>query len=165
MSSKRVQHKESKAGLNITSMMDMMTIVLVFLLKSFDAEGNLLTQAENLRLPLSVSRKNVKEISLTVIVDNAQILVDGTVVANTEEVRNQDSLVVAPMLTVLKEKREAEKKHAMSKGTDDAGEESGKVIVQLDKNIPYDIMYKVMATCGFAEYGNVAFAVVQKNAE
>ncbi len=164
MASSRVQHKKKNDSLNITSMMDMMTIVLVFLLKSFDAEGNLLTQADNLRLPNSVSRKMVKEIALTVIVDNDHVLVDGTTVANTPDVAAQDSLLVAPMLDLMKEKREAEKKALLAKGTDQA-EESGKVIVQLDKNIPYDIMYKVMATCGFSGYGNVGFAVIQKNAE
>ncbi len=161
--SSRVAHKKKSDSLNITSMMDMMTIVLVFLLKSFDAEGNLLTQADNLRLPLSVSRKQVKEIALTVIVDNDNILVDGTTVANTSDVAAQDSLLVAPMLDLMKEKREAEVKALLAKGT--VEEESGRVIVQLDKNIPYDIMYKVMATCGFSGYGNVGFAVIQKNAE
>jgi biopolymer transport protein ExbD len=161
--SSRVRHKKKNDGLNITSMMDMMTIVLVFLLKSFDAEGNLLTQADNLRLPLSVSRKQVKEIALTVIVDNDNVLVDGTTVANTSDVAAQDSLLIAPMLDLMKEKREAEVKALLAKGT--VEEESGRVIVQLDKNIPYDIMYKVMATCGFSGYGNVGFAVIQKNAE
>lgn len=157
------RYGSGNAKLNITSMMDVLTIVLVFLLKNFESEGNLLTQADNLKLPYSVSKKTVKEIAITVVVDNEQVLVDNTPVFPTDSVRAQDSLLVAPMMDMLKEKREEEKKVAMASGDDEAT--TGTVIVQLDKNIPYDVMYKVMATCGFSGYGNIAFAVVQKNAE
>ena len=63
----------------------------------------------------------------------------------------------------LEKKREEEKKAALAQGNDpDTG---GKVVVQLDKNMSFDVMYKVMATCGWAGYSNVSFAVVMKNAE
>ena len=51
------RYGSGSAKLNITSMMDVLTIVLVFLLKNFESEGNLLTQADNLKLPYSVSKK------------------------------------------------------------------------------------------------------------
>ena len=47
--------KPLKGELNITSMMDMFTIVLVFLLKNFATEGNLMTSADNLILPKSAN--------------------------------------------------------------------------------------------------------------
>ena len=145
--------------LNITSLMDAMTIILVFLLKNMDAEGNLLTQADNLQLPNSSSQKTVQEVMLSVVVDNNQILVDNTAVIETDLVAQQDSLFVQPMVEA---KREDEKKAAMATG---GAEGPGAVIVQLDKNISYDVMYKTMASCGFSGYGNVKFAVMQRNAE
>ena len=148
--------------LNITSLMDAMTIILVFLLKNMDAEGNLLTQADNLQLPNSSSQKTVQEVMLSVVVDNNQILVDNTAVIETDLVAQQDSLFVQPMVEALKAKREDEKKAAMATG---GAEGPGAVIVQLDKNISYDVMYKTMASCGFSGYGNVKFAVMQRNAE
>lgn len=147
-------------SLNITSLMDVLTIVLVFLLKNFESEGNLLTMADNLKLPNSASKITPKEVMLTVVVDNEQILVDNTPVVKTAEVSAQDSLKVAPMATLLETKRKEEKEAAMRRGED--ASETGKVIVQIDKNIPYDIMYKVMATCGASGYGNIAFAVMQR---
>ena len=48
------------SDLNITSMMDMFTIILVFLLKSFSAEGSILTNADNLVLPNSESRRSLR---------------------------------------------------------------------------------------------------------
>jgi len=150
-------------GLNITSMMDMMTIILVFLLKSLDAEGNLLTMADNLQLANSSSKKTIQEVLLTVVVDNNNIVVDAQPVASTDEVAKQDSLFIGEMVKALEAKREEEKKHMMAAGEDPGT--PGAVVVQLDKNLYYDTMYKVMASCGYAGYGNVKFAVLQRNAE
>jgi biopolymer transport protein ExbD len=146
---------------SMTSMMDMMTIILVFLIKQVDTEGQLVTAASNLVLPASTSTKTPKEVNLTVIIDAAYILVDNEKIVETSKVAAQDTLLVQAMYDVLKEKRENEKKHALAKG--ESADEAGNVIVQLDKNQSYDVMYKAMATCGFAEYSNVAFAVMMKN--
>lgn len=148
-------------ALSLNSMMDMMTIVLLFLIKQVDTEGQLLTAAENLILPLSTSMKTPKEVNLTVVVDANYVLVDNAKIVETSIVAGQDSLEVKAMSEVLTEKREAEKKSALARG--ESADEAGSIIVQLDKNMSYDVMYKVMATCGFAGYSNVAFAVTMKN--
>jgi biopolymer transport protein ExbD len=157
--------KLREAGLNITSMMDMFTIVLVFLLKNFEAEGNLLTQADNLKLPTSVSKKTVKEISLTVVVDNEQILVDSKPVLSTADVLASETVLINPIKDEFEKLREMELKAALLTGKDTDEEEGGKVVIQIDKNIPYDVMYKVMATAGASGYSNISFAVIQKLAE
>jgi len=157
--------KKPEGGLNITSMMDMFTIVLVFLLKNFEAEGNLLTQADNLKLPNSVSKKTVKEISLTVVVDNEQILVDSKPVLTTADVLASETVLINPIKDEFDKLRETELKAALLAGKDTDEDEGGKVIIQIDKNIPYDVMYKVMATAGASGYSNISFAVIQKLSE
>ena len=152
-----------KGSLSITSMLDMFTIILVFLLKQMDAEGQLITQAENLKLPGSTSKKTPEEVTLQVIVDKDFILVDNEKIVETQIVHDQDSLQVAAMVPKLEELREIEVKAAQAAGEDEG--EGGKVIVQLDKNLEYDVMYKVMATCGMGGYNNISFAVIQTLAE
>jgi biopolymer transport protein ExbD len=147
----------------LTTMMDVMTIMLVFLIKQVDTEGQLLTAAENLVLPNSTSTKVPKEVSLGLVVDQSWVLVDGQQIVATSVVSEQDSLLVAALDEVLKEKREVEKAAMIARGESDEG--GGNIIVQLDKNTYYDIMYKVMATCGFSGFTNVAFAVNMKNTE
>jgi biopolymer transport protein ExbD len=138
-------------------MMDVMTIVLVFLIKQIDTEGNLITSASNLVLPTSTSTEAPKEVSLQVVVDHNFVLVDGQQLESFEVVRTQDSLIVGKVSEVLKEKRDIEKKAKLAAGESDEG--GGNVIVQIDKSAPYDVVFKIMATCGFSGYGNVAFAV------
>lgn len=145
---------------SLTSMMDMMTIILVFMIKNIDAEGQLVTQAENLVLPVSTSKVQPKEVSLTVVVDNNYVVVDNSKIVTTDEVLQQEDLLVARVDSVLKERRKTEQEHALAAGL--PADEAGNIIVQIDKNIPYDAMYKVMATCGFSGYTNIAFAVMMK---
>ena len=57
----RKMHKYGKdVPFSLTSMMDMMTIILVFLIKNVDTEGQLITQAQNLVLPVSTSKVQPK---------------------------------------------------------------------------------------------------------
>ena len=99
--------------------------------------------------------------SLTVVVDNAYVIVDNEKVVPTPDVLSQEDLLVEKVNDVLKDRRAIEQEHNLKMGL--PADEAGHIIVQIDKNIPYDAMYKVMATCGFAGYTNIAFAVMEKN--
>ena len=69
--------------LNITSMMDMMTIILVFLLKSFSATEVTVTPSSNLKLPMSVADKQ-PSVALNVVVAKDAIIVDNKRILNLE---------------------------------------------------------------------------------
>jgi len=154
--------RQGEAGLIITSLIDVFVIVLVFLIRSISAEGNLMTSADNLVLPMSARAKSPTEVSLTIVGDQKNISVDDHVLVATPDVLKQDSLVVKPVYDVLVKKREEEKK-AEILGI--IKESTGKVVVQFDKNTPYDIVTKVMATAGYAGYNNIKFAVTRRNEE
>src|SRR6187551_1967457 len=66
--------------LNITPMMDMMTIILVFLLKSFTASSSIVPQDANLSLAPSMTRMNMKQ-AVPVTITKRVILVEGEAVA------------------------------------------------------------------------------------
>ncbi len=152
-------HRQGASQLQLTSMMDMFTIVLVFLLNTMSAEGNLMSSNSNLILPMSAQAKSPTEVSLTVVGEPTMILADNEVIVETAKVRSQDSLIVAPLLEILSKKREEERRAEML-GV--IKESTGKVVVQFDKNTEYDVVTKVMATCGFAGYNNIKFAVTRK---
>lgn len=161
MAKRRVK-KQKDAHLIITSLIDVFVIVLVFLMRSISAEGNLMTSADNLVLPMSARSKSPTEVSLTIIGDQDNINVDDHAVAKTADVRKQDSLLVGGILSLLEKKRAEEKKAEMLGVIKEA---TGKVVVQLDKNMPYDVVTKLMATCGYAGYNNIKFAVSKKGEE
>jgi len=151
------------SDLNITSMMDMFTIILVFLLKSFSAEGSILTNADNLVLPNSASKKKPQEVNLQVAVTNDMILVDNMPIVPTDDVRKIPADDPDPKASKLEEKLKAcmaQEEEMVRVGALNAVQ--GKIIVQVDKNIDFDVLFKVMNTCGKVGYNNMNFAVMER---
>lgn len=155
--------RDIKTTLNITSMMDMFTIILVFLIKHMSVEGNLLNNADNLVLPNSVSKKKPTEIHIQVAVTADMILVDNLPVVPTDDARKIPQENPDPSIAKLEEKLRAcyaQEEEMVRMGT--LNEVMGKVVVQVDKNIEFDVLYKVMNTCGKVGYNNMNFAVMER---
>lgn len=152
-----------EAGLNITSMMDMFTIILVFLLKSFSSEGTMLTNADNLVLPNSSSKKKPTEVNLQIAVTNEMILVDNLPVVPTKDVRNipqENPDPVEPKLEESLRSHYAQEEEMVRLGA--LNKVEGKAIIQVDKNMDFDVLFKVMNTCGKVGYNNMNFAVMER---
>src|ERR1035438_7253933 len=62
--------------LNITAMMDMMTIILVFLLKSLSSSSSAIPQSADLTIPNSVLSTEASEDGVKVVISKSQIVVD-----------------------------------------------------------------------------------------
>jgi len=159
----RMKKKEYSASLNLTSMMDMFTIILVFLLKSYSAEGTIMTNADNLILPNSISKKKPKDVNLQVAVTTDMILVDNQPVAPTEDARRIPLENPDPIIIKLEEKLAscyAQEQEMVKMGA--LNQVMGKVIVQVDKNIEFDVLFKIMNTCGKVGYNSMNFAVMER---
>lgn len=160
-------HKKERdeAGLQITSLLDAMTILLLFLLKNMATEGVILTNADGLVLPLSQSKKVPKEMSIQVALTPNKILVDNDSVASISDVRgdtinNPADFTIEPLEVVLRERMEEEISLAKIGAIDSV---KGEIIIQGDKNTEYDMIYKIMLICGKIGYNNIKFAVMQKD--
>ena len=96
--------------LNITSLMDIMTIILVFLLKSYGNEDIQVAPSEDLRLPSS-SAIQAPEIAVNVVVSRSQIVVDGEPVLDLADVEGiptvpEDMMrgnLISPLQEILEE--------------------------------------------------------------
>jgi biopolymer transport protein ExbD len=74
----RRRHVEHEANfLNITAMMDMMTIILVFLLKSLSASSANLPSSNDLALPASVLSGEASQEGIQVVVSQSKVLING----------------------------------------------------------------------------------------
>ena len=159
----RAAKEKEDLPLQITSMMDMFTIILVFLLKSFSAEGSLLTNADNLVLPNSQSKKKPTEVNLQLAVTNDMVLVDNLPIVPTEDVRKIPFDNPDPIIEKVAEKLKsclAQEEEMVRLGALNAVQ--GKVVIQVDKNMDFDVLFKVMNTCGKVGYNTMNFAVMER---
>jgi biopolymer transport protein ExbD len=147
--------------LNITSMMDMFTIILVFLIKNFSTEGAIVTPADNLTLPKSTVEMRAKE-ALGIKVSKNTIMVENTLVIDDQqfaEVEKQKDFMIQSLHDVLVKYAEEAKKMAEISGK----EFSGEITIQGDVEIPYNILTRVMYTCGQAGYPKMNLFVYRQD--
>lgn len=157
--SRRKKHDTDpgKVRLNLTSMMDMFTIILVFLLKTYSTEGMLIHPSRLLTLPSSNIEKPA-ETGLDLIVSKQTIVVNHEEVESVANVLSSRELIIPKLLNTLQVYAREAKKMEELYGT----KFSGRVTIQADKDIPYKLLVKVMATCGRADYPNMRLVVYKK---
>jgi biopolymer transport protein ExbD len=130
-----------KGELNMNSMMDMMTIILLFLLKSFSTDGVLATQSEDLTLPTSERAEKPKK-ELNVAISQDAIIVNDIPIIPVSALL-PDEMMIPELNAKLAEYADQEKQLELDVGKEFTHE----VIIQGDRAIPFDVLIKVMYTC------------------
>jgi len=156
----RRRRGEGTVKLNITSMIDMFTLMVVFLLKNYSAQGQLVTPATNLLLPTSSVEKNAGE-ALSVKISQTNIMVENGIVidaAGYQKILTQKDFMIQPLYEVLKKYSDEARKSAEMFKT----EFSGKISIQGDVAIPYNVLTRIMYTCGQAGYPVMNLVVYRK---
>ena len=173
MAKKKSRRPSVEEGLTITSMMDMMTIILVFLLKSYSTEDISVKPSDDLDIPISSARKRPK-LAVNLVVTRSQVLVDSVPVLQLDQTADEETgeeLVVIPddekkgqmiskLYDRLVEKAEYAKDLGARAGTDDS-EFKGQILLQCDKRLPFSVIREVMYTAGQAQFGEFRFVVIQ----
>lgn len=171
MSKKKQRRASTDGGLNITSMMDMMTIILVFLLKSYSTDDISVAASDDLQVPISSSAKPPK-LAVNVVVSRRDIVVDGdkvlelergTSAAGLEQIVIPDDqkkgALIEALYTLLVEKAEVAKDIEAKSGNTDIGFK-GEILLQCDRRLPFSVVRDVMYTAGQAQFGNFRFVVI-----
>jgi biopolymer transport protein ExbD len=150
-------------GFIVTSLLDVFTIILLYLMKNYSAEGSILTNAENLVLPNSISTKRPTEVNLQISVAEDMVCVDNAPCMPTADVRKIPQETPDPIAQKLFERLDAKYKQEEEMVRIGASNKvEGKITIQVDKNMDFDTVFKIMNTCGKVGYNNMNFAVMQR---
>jgi biopolymer transport protein ExbD len=152
--------------LNIVAMMDMMTIILVFLLKSYQASAINVNMGADLAIPQSTTQLHPQE-NITVTLSMREVAVNdrrvaevegGRIPASAKEGGRADAFLVGGVYDALK--REVEKQKTVARWNKDAPF-TGRLNVVADKKIPYRTLMEVLYSAGQAELGEYKFMVLK----
>ena len=154
-------NKKTTFVLQLTAMVDMFTILIVFLLKSFSTSAVHITPQKGMELPFSSSYTNpVEAVKLIVSVEGIFVedkeivkLTDGKVASI--DVDQQDPDFIRPLYEAL-DKHASKSKDIADKNEDH--EFDGKVVMQADKRLDYATLKKVMYTSSLAGYADMKLA-------
>jgi biopolymer transport protein ExbD len=158
--------------LNITAMLDIMTIILVFLLKSLGETTASVPQSDDLKLPTSVVQTQPPSEGVIVTVSKTQILVGEdkvltlpsrdsmvqTGVGATHKRSGPSDLYIVPLGNSLQAARKVDKAIRTAKGLDPSNSEA---IIIADGTTPYRLVIEVLYTLGQNEFGKYHLMVMQ----
>lgn len=155
---KRIElSRKASEPLKLTSLMDLMTVIVVFLLQSFSATEFAVRPSEDLHLPDSVNTKAPIE-SVQLIISRRAVVVEGKAVARVDDQYElegvEPSELYAPNIYLaLKRQADIEKARAKRFGK----EFNGNITIQAHEEIPFKLLVKALVTAGKAEFGNIKF--------
>jgi biopolymer transport protein ExbD len=158
--------------LNITAMLDMMTIILVFLLKSLSNSVASLPQSDDLKLPKSIltTEADGQPEGIPLVVSKTQIIAADSVICPVPPDAAQYGLeakykrgsrndfFIVPLGSALQAWRDADKRLRAATGKDTSQSEA---ILIADSRTPYRVLTEVMYTLGQTEFAKFHMLVLQ----
>jgi biopolymer transport protein ExbD len=158
---KRAQRKarnNTAMDMNLVALIDVFTILIFFLLSSASGVESLISP-KAVALPLANSNQQPKD-TVVLVVAGDEILAAGRRVALVSEaMAASDDLIpgLKAELDLL-----AARPVVRAENRDRISSDGHAVTIMADKNIPYQLLRKVMATCARAGFSDVSFAVRQR---
>jgi len=152
-------------NLNLTPMIDMFVILLVFLLMVFSATGEIIFAQKDIQLPKAFSSRPLMRVPI-IGISRDVILLEGQKVMFTSGVseKNYPDLKLPELSKDLKTSRAAFlREHPMPSDREKALKwfnDSKQIIIQADKSVPFEVIRMVMTTAANEGYSSINFAVV-----
>jgi biopolymer transport protein ExbD len=161
---RRVPEGESISHLNITPMMDMMTILLVFMIKSMAVQTSALS-LNDVTLPSSTTRQPPPEEAVSIVIAREALLVEGEPLVKikngdvdaSEKTAGSFGIEIAKLKDNLTKQHTRIKKLAAGQGISATND----ITIVADRNTPYRLLAAVMYTAGQAEFSNYRLIVLR----
>jgi biopolymer transport protein ExbD len=149
------RNRRPLAMLSLTSMMDVFTILVFFLLVN-TGQTELLTPPKDLALPMSVVESKPRE-TVVIFVNQDHVLVQGEPIVRVADIVVSERNIIEPIaarLATLQDKVIGVRTETVAK--------SKEVTILADKLIPFDVIKMIMSTCTSQGYTKISLAVIQK---
>lgn len=172
--SKRKGKRTVVALLSLTAMVDMFTVLVIFLLQNFSGEQQMLQLHQDIELPKARSIRELKP-AFVVTVTSKEVILDETKITETDLVKSQQDWMIKSLhdqmqIGLAKAKQDYENKLQnrirdvvqTAKGEKEEDANSwNKVTIQADKAVDILTVKKIMYTITEAGAGEINFAVMK----
>ena len=153
------QLKKKHVAINLVAMIDMLTVLVFFLLVYSTEQVTVVPDRKEVQLPESISETHIDN-TVVVIVGETELVVHGRPIARIDEIIAADDVVIPTLLAELE--ADATDMVLLAALPEEERIAARKVTIMADKELPYLLLRKVMATSTAAGYGQLSLAVLQK---
>lgn len=155
---RRITRRRRRPTLMLTSLLDMFTIILIFLIVSFEAEDYDFRLNPDLQLPESTARSLFKP-AVNVAVTRAGVVVLGEVIVPLTAGRARPSDYQAKQIPEVTDALTRVLAAQAARVDDDEGPI---VMLQADRDLDYETLYLVMRSARLAGYGKYRLTVMKE---
>jgi biopolymer transport protein ExbD len=152
------RNRSAVTKMNLTSLMDVFTILVFFLLVN-SGQSEVLETPKQVLLPESVVETKPRE-TVVIFVGSEDIVVQGEAVVRTADILTMSGNNIEPIMGRLVQIKES----VIGPSTQVVAE-SQEITILADKSIPFDVIRKVMSTCTGQGFTRISLAVIQKASE
>lgn len=157
------------ATLNVVPMIDLFSMLVIFLIQQFSASGELMLVNPNVAMPKAGANKELDRAPIVALTRWAGKDQPGDLLFENNKVVSQKDITevkypswdIRELAVVLKKNWQAQQKVS---GPDPAKTKAlrnnRKIIIQADRTVPFGVIKMVMATCGRNEYREPNFAIM-----
>jgi biopolymer transport protein ExbD len=153
--------RSTNAELNVVAMVDMMTMLVIFLLQQFSSTGEVLYMQKDIKLPTAQHGQMI-ELAPVVAISAKEVVVTGVKVADITELDSDSGYLNIPALE--ERLRDEKKRWDFIHQSDPNRKWDGMVNIQADQAVPFRIVKRVMFSAGVAGYFNLNFAALDAGA-
>ena len=158
---KRRNKKEENASMGLTSLMDIVSIIVIYLLKTYASDPVLITPIAEQKIPLSAMDAPIKE-GIPVYLSSREMIFMEKPIAQLTDGELPENVVqghtIVPFFEKLEEETEKSKQVYEQRGEAWVGH----LIVIGDEGLKFSTIVDVMYTAGRLEYSEYSFCVIQK---
>lgn len=157
------------ATLNVVPMIDLFTMLVIFLIQQFSASGELMLVNPNVAMPKASTMKELERAPIIALTrwdgqdQPGDLLFENTKIISQKEINEvkYPSWDIKPLAEVLK-KSWVNQQKATGPTPEKTKQirDNRKIIIQADRTVPFAVVKMVMATCGRNEYREPNFAIM-----
>lgn len=148
--------QRNKAGaLNLTSLMDVFTILVLYLLVNQSAV-EIVEPPKDVKLPDSVVESKPRQ-TVVLMVSEDVVSIQGEPIATIEDIKANKTGVIVPVRDALKKVKEN-----IIGDTTEAVAKSKEVTIMAHRTVPFEVLRTLMSSCTSAGYTKISLAVNQK---
>jgi len=157
--------EQEEASLTLTSLMDVVSIIVVYLLKSYGSDPVVITPTSGQKIPMSLADAPIQD-GVPIYVTTRSITFGNKKVVQLDENGEVDPAalqghLIGPLYDLMAEEADKGKQMSAAKGEE---EWAGAVILVGDQTLKFSTLVNVMYTAGKAEYREYFFCVIQRDA-
>jgi biopolymer transport protein ExbD len=156
---KRKDKPTGEASLNITSLMDIVSIIVVYLLKSYASDPMMITPIAEQKIPISGMDVKIKA-GIAIYVSSRELIFNEEQVATLKDGEldptSVQGHVIQELYVALEEERDKSREVSESMGE----EWVGRIILIGDEALKFSTIVDIMYTAGRLEFSEYSFCVI-----